>query len=34
LGLGFLIAAFTPGNRALHDWIAGTLVVRDVGIRR
>ena len=34
LGVGFLIAAFTPGNRALHDWIAGTVVVRDVGIRR
>ena len=34
LGVGFLMAAFTPGNRALHDWIAGTVVVRDVGIRR
>ena len=22
------------GNRALHDWIADTVVVRDVGIRR
>lgn len=34
LGVGFLMAAFTPGNRALHDWIADTVVVRDVGIRR
>jgi uncharacterized RDD family membrane protein YckC len=33
-GLGFLMAAFTSGNRALHDWIAGTIVVRDVGLRR
>ena len=34
LGLGFLMAAFTSGNRALHDWIADTIVVRDVGVRR
>ena len=27
LGLGFLIAAFTPSGRALHDYISGTLVV-------
>ena len=27
LGLGFLIAAFTPTGRALHDYIAGTVVV-------
>ena len=33
-GIGFLLAAFTSGNRALHDWIADTVVVRDVGIRR
>lgn len=34
LGLGFLIAAFTSQGRALHDLIAGTIVVRDVGQRR
>jgi uncharacterized RDD family membrane protein YckC len=34
LGLGFLVAAFTSSNRALHDWIADTVVVRDVGLRR
>ena len=33
-GIGFLMAAFTRGNRALHDWVADTVVVRDVGIRR
>ncbi|HKO62598.1 MAG TPA: RDD family protein [Pyrinomonadaceae bacterium] len=33
-GIGFLMAAFIPGNRALHDWVADTVVVRDVGIRR
>ena len=33
-GVGFLMAAFVPGNRALHDWIADTVVVRDVGLRR
>lgn len=27
LGLGFLLAAFTPNGRALHDYLAGTLVV-------
>jgi uncharacterized RDD family membrane protein YckC len=32
--LGFLMAAFTSGNRALHDWIADTIVVRDVNVRR
>jgi uncharacterized RDD family membrane protein YckC len=31
LGLGFLMAAFTAQGRALHDLIAGTIVVRDVG---
>jgi uncharacterized RDD family membrane protein YckC len=29
LGLGFLAAAFTPTGRGLHDFIAGTIVVRD-----
>jgi uncharacterized RDD family membrane protein YckC len=29
LGLGFLIAAFNTNGRALHDVIAGTVVVRD-----
>ena len=27
LGLGFLLAAFTPSGRALHDYLAGTVVV-------
>lgn len=26
-GLGFLLAAFTPSGRALHDFLAGTIVV-------
>jgi len=30
LGLGFLIAAFMPSGRGLHDLIAGTIVVREV----
>ena len=30
LGLGFLVAAFDPEGRALHDRIAGTIVVRDL----
>lgn len=34
LGLGFLVAAFNAQGRALHDLIAGTIVVRDVGQRR
>lgn len=29
LGLGFLIAVFSSRGRALHDLIAGTIVVRD-----
>ena len=29
LGIGFLMAAFTGRNQALHDMIASTLVVRD-----
>lgn len=28
LMVGFLMAAFTPGKRALHDYFAGTLVLR------
>jgi len=28
LGLGFLIAAITPSGRALHDYVAGTIVIR------
>jgi uncharacterized RDD family membrane protein YckC len=34
LGIGFLVAAFGGQGRALHDFIAGTIVVRDVGQRR
>jgi uncharacterized RDD family membrane protein YckC len=29
LGLGFLVAAFSREGRALHDVIAGTIVVRE-----
>jgi uncharacterized RDD family membrane protein YckC len=29
LGVGFLFAAFDPQGRALHDWLAGTVVVRS-----
>jgi uncharacterized RDD family membrane protein YckC len=29
LGLGFIIAAFTTRGRGLHDFIAGTVVVRE-----
>jgi uncharacterized RDD family membrane protein YckC len=28
LGIGFLMAAFTERKQALHDLLAGTLVVR------
>jgi uncharacterized RDD family membrane protein YckC len=28
LGLGFLLAAITPSGRALHDYVAGTIVIR------
>ena len=28
-GLGFLFAAFDTQGRALHDWLAGTVVVRS-----
>jgi uncharacterized RDD family membrane protein YckC len=31
LGLGFLIVAVSPTGRALHDLIAGTIVVRRFG---
>ncbi|MDQ1614041.1 MAG: hypothetical protein QOG00_3972 [Pyrinomonadaceae bacterium] len=31
LGLGFLLAAFDAEGRALHDRIAGTVVVRTLG---
>jgi uncharacterized RDD family membrane protein YckC len=34
LGLGFLVAAFHPQGRALHDLLAGTVVVRSRGSRR
>ncbi|HKS28903.1 MAG TPA: RDD family protein [Pyrinomonadaceae bacterium] len=33
-GLGFLVAIFNAQGRALHDLIAGTVVVRDLGARR
>lgn len=29
LGVGFLVAAFNVEGRALHDYIAGTVVVRE-----
>jgi uncharacterized RDD family membrane protein YckC len=29
LGLGFLITIFDSQGRALHDWLAGTIVVRS-----
>ena len=34
LGLGFLLSAFDSKGRALHDLIAGTVVVRSRGPRR
>jgi uncharacterized RDD family membrane protein YckC len=34
LGLGFLVAAFNAQGRALHDLIAGTVVVRNLPARR
>jgi uncharacterized RDD family membrane protein YckC len=34
LGLGFLLAAFNASGRTLHDFLAGTIVVRDSGQRR
>jgi uncharacterized RDD family membrane protein YckC len=33
-GLGFLVAALNSHGRALHDMIAGTVVVRDTTSRR
>jgi uncharacterized RDD family membrane protein YckC len=30
LGLGFLIASFTASGRGLHDFVADTIVVREV----
>ena len=27
LGLGFILAAFTPRGRALHDYLSGTMVI-------
>ncbi|HEX8069122.1 MAG TPA: RDD family protein [Pyrinomonadaceae bacterium] len=33
-GLGFLVAGFNREGRALHDLIAGTVVVRDTGALR
>jgi uncharacterized RDD family membrane protein YckC len=33
LGLGFLLAAFNSRGRALHDFVAGTVVVRSRGAR-
>jgi uncharacterized RDD family membrane protein YckC len=32
LMLGCLMAAFTPGKRALHDYLAGTLVLRHLTV--
>jgi uncharacterized RDD family membrane protein YckC len=34
LGLGFLLSAFNSKGRALHDLLAGTVVVRSRGPRR
>lgn len=34
LGLGFLISVFNAQGRALHDFVAGTVVVRDLTTRR
>ena len=34
LGIGFLIAALTPDGRALHDLVAGTVVVRRRSVVR
>jgi uncharacterized RDD family membrane protein YckC len=32
LMLGWLMAAFTPGKRALHDYVAGTFVLRRAAV--
>lgn len=34
LGLGFLVAVFNAHGRALHDFLAGTVVVRDLPAKR
>ncbi len=34
LGLGFLLAAFSAEGRALHDFVAGTVVVRNRSVAR
>ena len=34
LGIGFLVAAFNAQGRALHDLVAGTVVVRNISARR
>lgn len=34
LGLGFLLAAFSTEGRALHDFVAGTVVVRNRSVPR
>lgn len=34
LGLGFLVSIFNAQGRALHDLLAGTVVVRDIGTRQ
>ena len=34
LGFGWLMTAFTPGKRGLHDYVAGTVVVRLPGPQR
>jgi len=31
LGIGFLLAIVIPNGRALHDFIAGTVVIREYG---
>jgi uncharacterized RDD family membrane protein YckC len=33
LGIGYLLAAFTPRKRALHDYVAGTLVYKSWALR-
>jgi uncharacterized RDD family membrane protein YckC len=31
MGVGFLMAIFVPNGRALHDFMAGTVVIREYG---
>jgi uncharacterized RDD family membrane protein YckC len=33
LGIGYLMVAFTPRKRALHDYVAGTLVYRTWAVQ-